>query len=347
MGRYSPETIMLRPIVLARLFFVLLATACGYWVSYKQGQGPNTAILAFILSLIIVLFEYSMRTLSVKKLLLASLGLLFGLVVALMVYETIPESIMSRINARITCNFFFGYLGIMVALKHADQVNLSSLKFILSNPDAGMPRLLDTSVIIDGRIKDMILAGFIQGNVIVPTFVINELQQLADSSDSLKRVKGRRGLGILEDLQNEFPDLQISEKDYPDAHDVDHKLLDMAKEFEAQVVTNDYNLQKVASLYKVPVLNLNELTDMLKPSVYVGEAFSLTITREGKESNQGVGYLKDGTMVVVDDGIKYVGQNIDIMVTSILQTNTGRMVFARPVLGNGSKNDSAIVFDNA
>ncbi|NQU41898.1 hypothetical protein HQ520_01340, partial [bacterium] len=160
------------------------------------------------------------------------------------------------------------------------------------------------------------------------------LQMLADSSDSFKRNKGRRGLTILENMQSETPSLEIVEKDYPDYREVDRKLLEMAKELDGLVVTNDYNLQKVASLHKVPVLNINELADMLKPSVFVGEMLRLQVVREGKETGQGVGYLQDGTMVVIDDGRQHIGNIIEVVVTSILQTNTGRMVFGRPVSDN-------------
>lgn len=327
---------MLHPIILARIFFVLLAAACGYWLSVGRGpeEALNTSILVSIMALVIVVFEYSMRTVSTKRVFLASVGLLFGLVVSTMVFETIPETVMQRTNARILCNFLFGYLGMMIALKHADQLNFGGLKFMMPGGGAGQTRLLDTSVIIDGRIREMVLNGFLSGNITVPTFVIDELQMLADSGDSIKRAKGRRGLNILENLQTDYPSLQIVEKDYPGVRDVDRKLIEMAKECNGQVITNDFNLQKVATLHKVSVLNINELADMLKPAVFVGETFKLLLTREGKESNQGVGYLKDGTMVVVDEGREHIGSEINVVVSSILQTNTGRMVFARP-LGNG------------
>ena len=328
---------MFRPVVLSRIFFVLLATACGYWLARTNPTGntddnANTTIVAFVLSLVMVVFEYSLRTVSYKRIFLASLGLLFGLVVSLMVYPTIPSSVIQDPRAaRIVCNFLFGYLGMIIALKHADQINLSSLRFIMSNPESMQTRILDTSVIIDGRIREMLPLGFIPGTILVPTFVIDELQMLADSGDMIKRGKGRRGLGILESLQNENSSLQVIEKNYPDLPDVDRKLLEMGKELNAQIITNDYNLQKVASLHKVHVLNLNELADMLKPPVFVGETFALNIIREGNQVGQGVGYLDDGTMVVVDEGRAFLGHEIEVVVTSILQTNTGRMVFARPL----------------
>jgi len=325
---------MFRPIILARVFFLALAALCGFWLAHREGNGVNSAILAFLMASMIVLFEYSLRTVSSKHVFLASLGLLYGLLISTLVYETIPETIMTTSTARIVCNFVFGYLGMIIALKHADHLSIGNLRYVFSHGDRVHPRILDTSVIIDGRIEDMISAGFMPGSIMVPTFVIDELQMLADSSDSFKRNKGRRGLTILENMQSETPSLEIVEKDYPDYREVDRKLLEMAKELDGLVVTNDYNLQKVASLHKVPVLNINELADMLKPSVFVGEMLRLQVVREGKETGQGVGYLQDGTMVVIDDGRQHIGNIIEVVVTSILQTNTGRMVFGRPVSDN-------------
>ena len=326
---------MFRPIALTRIVFVVLASACGYWIA-EEGERDNGAVLACILSLLIVLFEYSLRAVSTKRLVMASLGLLVGLVVSMLVYLTIPESVMKEASSRIACNLFFGYLGVVIALKHADQISFDRFRFVLSNPQAAQSLILDTSVIIDGRIQDVIANDFLPGPIVCPSFVIDELQALADSADPLKRGKGRRGLTILKAIQDSHPSLEIVEKDYPGTREVDRKLLEMAKEMKAKVITNDYNLQKVADLHQVPILNINELADMLKPAVFVGETFSLSIIREGKESGQGVGYLQDGTMVVVDEGNSFISREIPVVVTSILQTNTGRMVFGRPAEPNGN-----------
>lgn len=327
---------MFRPIIIARTFFLFLAAACGFWIAHREGNGLNTAIVAFILAMMIVLFEYSLRTVSSKRVLLASLGLLYGLIISTLLYLTIPNSVMTSDTARIVCNFVFGYLGMIIALKYADQMNLGNLRFIFPGNDGGLPpRILDTSVIIDGRVQNMIVSGFMPGSILVPTFVIDELQLLADSADPFRRAKGRRGLTILETLQSQSTDLEVVEKDYSNIREVDRKLIEMAKELKAQIITNDYNLQKVATLHKVLVYNINELADMLKPSVFVGEVFKILVVREGKEVNQGVGYLQDGTMVVIDEGRFHQGTEIEIVVTSVLQTNTGRMVFGRPT-GGGS-----------
>ncbi|HBF34930.1 TPA: PIN domain nuclease [Candidatus Sumerlaeota bacterium] len=325
---------MFRPIVVARIFFLALAAACGYWVSYKDGDGINTAIIAVALSCMVILFEYSLRTLSSKRILLASLGLLYGLVISTLLYRTVPANIMPTSTTQIVFNFVFGYLGLIIALKHADQINLGGFRFMFPGGESALPpRILDTSVIIDGRVQNMITSGFMPGHILVPTFVIDELQLLADSADQFRRAKGRRGLNILESLQNQSTQLEVVEKDYPAYREVDRKLIELAKEIKGQVITNDYNLQKVASLHRVLVYNINELADMLKPSVFVGEIFKILVVREGKEISQGVGYLQDGTMVVIDDGRAHQGSEIEIVVTSVLQTNTGRMVFARPAAG--------------
>jgi uncharacterized protein YacL len=333
---------MFRPIVLARILFVAVATASGFWIFKDQWQGGgNSTILAFVLAILTVLFEYSLRTVTLKRLVLAALGFLFGLIVSNQVYQTIPVSVLKPAEARIVCNLVFGYLGLVIALKHADIVDLGSFRFLLSQPDSVPTRILDTSVIIDGRVEEVLKSGFLPGPILCPSFVIDELQSLSDSSDPIRRGKGRRGLTILKSIQDGHPALQIIEKNYPGVRDVDRKLLELAKEINAQIITNDYNLQKVADLHGVPILNINALATLLRPAVFVGETFALSIQREGKEPRQGVGYLEDGTMVVVDDGRDHIGQEIEILVTSVLQTNTGRMVFGRPVgvmsaVGNGN-----------
>src|SRR5205085_6894338 len=191
-------------------------------------------------------------------------------------------------------------------------------------------KILDTSVIIDGRIADVAEAGFLSGTIIVPQFILRELQQVADSPDSSKRQRGRRGLDMLNRLQsNASLDIQIVDTDYPQVREVDLKLLELSKHLDAVVVTNDFNLNKVAQLHGVAVLNINELANALKPVVLPGEAMRVFILKEGKEYNQGVAYLDDGTMVVVDNARRMIGKNADIAVTSVLQTTAGKMIFGR------------------
>ncbi|MGB3985463.1 MAG: PIN domain-containing protein, partial [Limnochordia bacterium] len=188
-----------------------------------------------------------------------------------------------------------------------------------------------TSVIIDGRISDITKTGFIEGTLIVPSFVLDELQHIADSSDVLKRNRGRRGLDILNKIQKEpYVQVQIMDRDFEDIAEVDSKLVKLAKELGAKVITNDFNLNKVCELHGVPVLNINELANAVKPVVLPGEELRVHVIKDGKEQGQGVAYLDDGTMIVVDGGRRYIGETIGVMVTSVLQTAAGRMIFAKP-----------------
>ena len=196
------------------------------------------------------------------------------------------------------------------------------------------PKVLDTSVIIDGRIADVYRSGFLEGDLVVPQFVLDELRHIADSNDALRRNRGRGGLDCLNSLQEEFgSSIVITDADYPDVAEVDSKLLKLAQDLHGAVVTNDYNLNKVARLQGMRVLNINELANAVKPVAIPGEEMTATVVKEGKEPGQGVAYLDDGTMIVVENGYKYIGRRLQLIVTSILQTAAGRMVFARPKFG--------------
>ena len=196
--------------------------------------------------------------------------------------------------------------------------------------------LLDTSVIIDGRIADICAAGFISGMLLVPQFVLNELQHIADSSDVLKRNRGRRGLDILNKLQKDsLTPVRITDMDVEEVHEVDEKLIILAKQLSCPILTNDYNLNRVAELQGVPVLNINELANAVKAVFLPGETLRIKVIQEGKEAGQGVAYLDDGTMVVIEDGRRYISQTLSVMVTKVLQTAAGRMIFAKPESGNG------------
>lgn len=336
------------PVYLTRTFFVLVTTLVGYWVGrgYVPSQGPAASIAAFAIAIVFVVIEVSTNIISSKKILLAAAGLMSGLVVAWFIYPTIPGAVFgetktgddilqAQLKARILCNLVFGYFGIVLAIKHANRFSFSRFNFIMAAPgDAA--KILDTSVIVDGRIKELMAANFMQGNFVVPEFVLDELQKIADSSDAKRRARGRRGLEMLEQIKDATQRLAIMDKDFPDIKDVDHKLIALAKEMNGDLVTNDYNLQKVAQLHKVRVLNINELSHMLKPSVFVGETLALFVSKEGKEPHQGVGYLEDGTMVVIEDGRNRIGSEVEVSVTSILQTPAGRMIFARAQQGESS-----------
>ena len=191
-------------------------------------------------------------------------------------------------------------------------------------------KLLDTSVIIDGRIIDILKTGFLEGRLIVPNFVLEELQKLADSSDNLKRAKGRRGLDLIQEIQQGNKEqLLVEDTDFEDLNEVDAKLVKLAKQTDAVIITNDFNLNKVAEIQGVNVLNINDLANAIKPVVLPGEEMNVFIVKDGKENNQGVAYLEDGTMIVVEGGKKLVGENTSVVVTSVLQTSAGRMIFAK------------------
>lgn len=275
--------------------------------------------------------------------LVGSMGLIIGLLIAYLISQllmSIQIPILGGTLAVITYGIM-GYLGINIALKNKDEIaNMnplnklsSTLKEKASKKDnSRIPaKILDTSVIIDGRIADICRTGFIEGKLIIPSFVLEELRHIADSSDDLKRVRGRRGLDILNIIQKELNiDVEISEKDFDDIAEVDSKLLKLGQVLNAKVVTNDYNLNKVAQFQGVEVLNINELANAIKPVAIPGEEMVVQVVKEGKESNQGIAYLDDGTMIVVDGGKKHMGETINVLVTSVLQTPAGRMIFGKP-----------------
>lgn len=272
---------------------------------------------------------------------LGTIGLIVGLVIAYLVSQLILSlkiPILGNLLSLATY-VFLGYLGIRVALKSKDDIfNLNKLTKLAPNKDKNAkkeksipPKVLDTSVIIDGRIAEICQTGFIEGKIVIPTFVLDELRHIADSSDDLKRVRGRRGLDILNIIQKELNiEVEISNKDFDDIAEVDAKLLKLAETLGGKVVTNDYNLNKVAQVQGVEVLNINELANAIKPVAIPGEHMIVQVVKEGKESNQGIAYLDDGTMIVVDGGKKYMGETIRVLVTSVLQTPAGRMIFGKP-----------------
>ncbi|MCD4739279.1 MAG: PIN domain-containing protein [Anaerolineae bacterium] len=234
----------------------------------------------------------------------------------------------------------FGYLGIMVMTVRADLIEALRKRISFRGSDQekqensrlASPILLDTSVIIDGRIDDICRTGFIQGELIVPLFVLNELQHIADSSEALRRNRGRRGLEILRHLQEESPvPIRITDEEAENVDEVDDKLIVVAKRLGGSILTNDYNLNRVSELQGIQVLNVNELANAVKTVLLPGETFTIHVLQEGKELNQGVGYLDDGTMVVVEEGRRYIGQTIAVVVNKVLQTAAGRMIFAQPV----------------
>ena len=288
-------------------------------------------------------FEDSLVKAPVADLLFGSLGLIIGLFVAYLFGIPFNQMEIPIVNTvvPILLTLLLGYLGFQVGFKRRDE-----LISLFANPNRGKKKgadgepeedgvktlkILDTSVIIDGRIADICQTGFLEGIVVIPQFVLEELQHIADSSDVLKRNRGRRGLDILNRIQKELPvEVQIYEGDFEEIQEVDSKLVKLAKVTNGIVVTNDFNLNKVCDFQNVQVLNINDLANAVKPVVLPGEELKVQVIKDGKEHNQGIAYLDDGTMIVVEEGRNYIGKYIDVLVTSVLQTSAGRMIFAKP-----------------
>jgi uncharacterized protein YacL len=227
-------------------------------------------------------------------------------------------------------NGFFGYIGIMIGIREGERFNPANIKKLFKSGGDENIKIMDTSVIIDGRIADVCETEFLDGTIIIPQFILHELQHIADSSDSLKRARGRRGLDILHRIQKmSHMEVRIVEEDFPKIREVDSKLIALAKKLGAKVITNDFNLNKVAELQGVKVLNINDLSNAVKPVALPGESMRVFVLKEGKEPGQGVAYLDDGTMIVVENGRKYINKNVDVAVTSVLQTAAGRMIFTK------------------
>ena len=285
-------------------------------------------------------FERNIQKLTVTEFLFGTLGLLVGLVFATLIGVPI-----SRIHFVIGPILFIlidligALVGIKIFIKRKDDI-LNLLTSIKKNGirdkknkhnEKICPKILDTSVIIDGRIFDICQTGFVEGPLVIPGFVLNELRHISDSADGLKRNRGRRGLDILHKIQKELSiETQIYEEDFPEIAEVDAKLLKLAQVLNGKVVTNDFNLNKVAEFQGVPVLNINELANAIKPVLLPGEEMKVVVMKDGKEASQGIAYLDDGTMIVVEGGRKFISEEIMVVVTSVLQTAAGRMIFAKP-----------------
>jgi len=288
-----------------------------------------------LLGAAIVIFEWRLHLVSLKRLIGAAIGSVLGIfgayLFSLVIRNSIPAG-HTQSFLQIMVMLLMAYVGLIVGANKGDLLNLSALGGVFGGEKQSRKsyKILDTSVIIDGRIADIAETGFLDGIIVTPQFVLRELQLVADSADSLKRNRGRRGLDILQRLQKMASvQIQIVEDDFPAVREVDLKLIELAKLYEGKIITNDFNLNKVAQLQGVAVLNINELANSLKPIVLPGETMKVFILKEGKEYNQGVAYLDDGTMVVVDNARKMIGKTIDISVTSVLQTTAGKMIFGK------------------
>lgn len=328
-----PEITFVMGIVISGLGAIIGGVALFIITPWLMEKGVNSANW----------IENELQKIPTTDILVGSIGLIIGLVIAYLISQLlmqIPILLVGTILS-VLLYIFLGYLGISIAIQKRDDLsNLAALfrrgssskdRLYEKKSDRNTPKILDTSVIIDGRIADIVQTGFIEGAIIIPEFILEELRHIADSSDTLKRNRGRRGLDILNRIQKELNiEVQIIDKDFDDVAEVDIKLLKLAQHMDGKVITNDYNLNKVAELQGVPVLNINELANAVKPVVLPGEEMIVQVIKEGKESGQGVAYLDDGTMIVVEGGRKHIGETMGVLVTSVLQTAAGRMIFAKP-----------------
>src|ERR1700756_4617058 len=328
-GRFTVD------LILVRLFFIVVVAVTCYVIEPFNLPRTWDAGVGAGIGAAIVLFEWKLRTVSLKRLIGAAIGSILGIcgayLFALVIRSSVPEG-HTQSFLQILVMLLMAYVGLIVGANKGGLLNLEALGGVFGGEKQGKKsyKILDTSVIIDGRIADIAETGFLDGIIVTPQFVLRELQLVADSADSLKRNRGRRGLDILQRLQKVANlQIQIVEDDFPAVREVDLKLIELAKLYEGKIITNDFNLNKVAQLQGVEVLNINELANSLKPIVLPGETMKVFILKEGKEYNQGVAYLDDGTMVVVDNARKMIGKTIDVSVTSVLQTTAGKMIFGK------------------
>jgi uncharacterized protein YacL len=318
-------------LLVLRIFFVLIFTVVSYFL---VGKSVVFGIGGFIVSLFLILFEIFARKVSLKGLSSAVFGILLGLTLAWVFGESlkffpIPDYVAS--HTRLLVTFVFVYLGLTLGIKGKSEFNLviPYVKFMRQELKEESV-ILDTSSIIDGRIMDIVKTGFLEARFIIPGFVLKELHTLADSTEHIKRQKGKRGIEILHSLKKEpHIAIEIYNEDIEGLSSVDEKLVQLAQTLDAKILTTDYNLNRVAQLQGVRVLNINDLSNALKPTFVAGEKLSLKLIKEGKEHNQAIGYLEDGTMVVVENAKWLIGKNVDVEVTSVLQSPSGRIIFTK------------------
>jgi uncharacterized protein YacL len=320
--------------ILARLLFFIGVTYTATAVQPLPWGLPVNAAFGAVVAAVAIVLEWRLPDVSVPRILGAVLGAALGLLFAAL----IDRSMMVTTDPWWTfyhrvIDLLFPYIGFVIGARRGEWLEPSRLVTLFRS--AGPQRrykLLDTSVIIDGRVADICETGFLDGTLVVPQFVLKELQQIADSGDTMRRNRGRRGLDILQKIQKMTGvEVTVSDLDFPDVREVDLKLIELARALQGKIVTNDFNLNKVAQLRGVGVLNINELANAMKPVVLPGEVMKVFILKEGKEYNQGVAYLDDGTMVVVDNARRMISKTIDIVVTSVLQTTAGKMIFGRHI----------------
>jgi uncharacterized protein YacL len=322
-----------------RSLLLLTCGVSGYYLATGFSPSPFSGwwgvLGGLLLAGLALLMERRMKRVPLRNLVGSFIGLILGIMVANLISDALFPNLSN--SQQIVLPLYgllyaiCGYIGIRIGFKKGDEFQMPGWKpFSRGLPRGENSKILDTSVIIDGRIADITETGFVEGPLLIPQFVLGELQHIADSSDPVKRTRGKRGLEVLHHIQKQVNvDVRIIDTDYPSVKEVDSKLIELAKEVHGKILTNDSNLNKVAELQGIEVLNINELANALKPVVLPGEEMNVKILKEGKEMGQGVAYLDDGTMIVVDNGRRQIGKTIDVLVTSVLQTPAGRMIFAR------------------
>lgn len=318
--------------IILRIGLFAIFLSAGYLLGSKYDSQIIGAAWGAVIGALALLTEAVSKKISLGVVIGGIFGMSFGLVLAnLLLFPLKAVISQDFVTIAFVVNALFVYTGLLVGLKRGKGLTISGiLRLFKGQGFEENLKLLDTSVIIDGRIADVCEAGFIEGIFILPQFILQELQYIADSPDSLKRARGRRGLDVLHKLQKmSNVTVRIVDEDFPKIKEVDAKLVALARVIDAKVITNDFNLNKVAELQGVAVLNIHELANALKPVVLPGETIKVFVIKEGKEHNQGVAYLDDGTMVVVENARKLIGKNVDVTVTSVLQTTAGRMIFSK------------------
>jgi len=323
-------------LLIVRAFFILVLSCVAYALRPFSLPPWPSALAGVATGIAIVVFEIRLREVSLRRLIGAAAGSVLGILgaylMSLVIAGALPKDTGTAPFLQILLLLLMTYVGLVLGANKGDMLNLAAFGGLFGGEKTSTQtfKILDTSVIIDGRIADIAETGFLDGILVIPQFVLRELQLVADSGDSIKRNRGRRGLDVLQRIQK-MPalNIQILEDDFPQIRDVDMKLIELAKVYSCKIVTNDFNLNKVAQLHGVEVLNINELANALKPVVLPGETMHVFILKEGKEHNQGVAYLDDGTMVVVDNARRMISRTIEVAVTSVLQTTAGKMIFGR------------------
>jgi len=321
-------------LLFIRIFFLIISGIMGYQVG-SINNAPTAGLVGGVAgATLLICIELTLRQVSVRGLSSMVFGLLLGIFMANLVSDILsllPLGDVLKPILRVAMTLIFSYLGAVMALRGKDEFNLiiPYVRFKRQDLKEGVV-LLDTSAIIDGRIADIFKTGFLGGRLVVPRFVLHELQRLADSDDDTKRLRGRRGLELLKNMQKDTAaDVRIHEDDLVGAEGVDLKLVKLAKVMDARICTTDFNLSRMASIQGIEMLNINDLVNAAKPMVFAGEEIEVRLLKEGKDAGQAVGYLEDGTMVVVSDGRRAIGQSVKVAVTSALQTQAGRMIFAK------------------